>query len=128
MSKIEGKCKEIMDKADWIAIATAGADGPHLAATWGDYVRKIGLVNDELVLVPMGGFRATERNLTADNRIELLFATKLVPSAQSLGRGCRIRGKGHVETSGERFDAVKKAFSWARGVLVVTVEETRVQL
>jgi hypothetical protein len=128
MSKIEGKCKEIMDKADWIAIATAGADGPHLAATWGDYVRKIGLVNDELVLVPMGGFRATERNLTADNRIELLFATKLVPSAQSLGRGCRIRGKGHVETSGARFDAVKKAFSWARGVLVVTVEETHVQL
>jgi hypothetical protein len=128
MAKIEGKCKEIMDKADWIAIATAGTDGPHLAATWGDYVRKIGLVNDELVLVPMGGFRATERNLTADNRIELLFATKLVPSAQSLGRGCRIRGKGQVETSGERFDAVKKAFSWARGVLVVTVEETHVQL
>jgi len=128
MAKIEGKCKEIMDKADWIAIATAGTDGPHLAATWGDYVRKIGLVNDELVLVPMGGFRATERNLTADNRIELLFATKLVPSAQSLGRGCRIRGKGHVETSGEHFDAVKNAFSWARGVLVVTVEETHVQL
>jgi len=128
MSKIEGKCNEIMDKADWIAIATAGADGPHLAATWGDYVRKIGLVNDELVLVPMGGFRATERNLTADNRIELLFATKLVPSAQSLGRGCRIRGKGHVETSGEHFDTVKKTFSWARGVLVVTVEETHVQL
>ena len=128
MAKIEGKCKEIMDKADWIAIATAGSDGPHLSATWGDYIRKIGFVNDELVLVPMGGFRATERNLTADNRIELLCATKLVPSAQSLGRGCRIRGKGHVETSGERFDAVKKAFSWARGVLVVTVEEIHVQL
>jgi hypothetical protein len=128
MAKIEGKCKEIMDKADWIAIATAGTDGPHLAATWGDYVRKIGLVNDELVLVPMGGFRATERNLTVDNRIELLFATKLVPSAQSLGRGCRIRGKGHIETFGERFDAVKKTFSWARGVLVVKVEETQVQL
>jgi hypothetical protein len=128
MAKIEGKCKEIMDKADWMAIATAGAEGPHLAATWGDYVRKLGLVNDEIVLVPVGGFRATERNLLSDDRIELLFATKLVPSAQSLGRGCRIRGKGHIETSGVRFAAAKEAFSWARGVLVVTVEETHVQL
>ena len=128
MAKIEGVYKEIMDKADWIAVATAGVDGPHLAATWGDYVKKIGHVNDEMVLVPMGSFRATERNLLADNRVELLFASKLVPSAQSLGRGCRIRGKGSVETSGERFDAVKKAFPWARGVLVVTVEETQVQI
>jgi hypothetical protein len=128
MAKIEGVCKEIMDKADWIAVATAGAEGPHLAATWGDYVRKIGLVNDEMVLVPMYGFRVTERNLLADNRVELMFASKLVKSAQSLGRGCRIKGKGHIETSGERFEAAKKAFSWARGVLVVTVEETHVQL
>jgi hypothetical protein len=128
MAKIEGVCKEIISKADWIAVATAGADGPHLAATWGDYVRKIGLVNDEMVLVPMYGFRVTERNLSADNRIELIFASKLVPSAQSLGRGCRIKGKGRIETSGERFEAAKKAFSWARGVLVVTIEETHVQL
>jgi hypothetical protein len=128
MAKIEGVCREIMDKADWISISTEGADGPHVAATWGDYVRKLGFVNDETILVPLFGFRATERNLLSDDRIELLCATKLVPSTFSLGRGCRIRGKGHVETSGERFDAVKKAFSWARGVLVVMVEETHVQL
>jgi hypothetical protein len=128
MAKIEGASKEILEKADYIAIATAGTEGPHLAATWGDYIKKIGFANDEMVLVPMYGFRTTERNLKADSRVELIFASKLVKSAQSLGRGCRIRGKGHVETSGERFDATKKAFSWARGVLVVTVEETQVQL
>jgi hypothetical protein len=128
MAKIEGKCKEIMEKAEWISIATAGTDGPHLAATWGDYIRKIDIANDEMVLVPVGGFQTTERNLISDNRIELLCASKLVPSAHSLGRGCRIRGKGHIETSGELFAAAKKAFSWARGVLVVKVEETHVQL
>jgi hypothetical protein len=128
MAKIEGICKEIMDKADWISISTEGVDGPHVAATWGDYVRKLGFVNYETIMVPLSGFRTTERNLLSDDRIELLCATKLVPSAFSLGRGCRIRGKGHVETSGERFAAVKEAFSWARGVLVVKVEETHVQL
>ena len=128
MAKIEGKCREIWDKMDWISIATTGLEGPHLAATWGDYVRKLGLVNDEMILVPVYGFRTSERNLLADNRIELLCATKLVPSAQSLGRGFRIRGKGRIETSGERFTAAKAAFSWARAVLVVTVEETHLQL
>jgi hypothetical protein len=128
MAKIEGVCKEIWDKMDWVSIATAGPEGPHVAATWGDYVRKLGLLNDELILVPVYGFRTSEKNLLADNRVELLCATKLVHSAQSLGRGCRIKGRGHIETSGERFAAAKAAFSWARGVLVVTVEETHLQL
>jgi hypothetical protein len=128
MAKIEGVCREVLEKADWISVSTAGADGPHVAATWGDYVRKLGLGNGETLLIPLFGFKTTERNLLADNRVELLCATKLVPSAISLGRGCRIRGKGHVETSGARFAAAKEAFSWARGVLVVTVEETHVQL
>jgi len=128
MAKIDGVCKEILEKTEWISVSTAGPDGPHVAATWGDYVRKLGLVNDEMVLVPLFGFKTTERNLLADDRIELLCATKLVPSTISLGRGCRIKGKGHIETSGKRFEAAKAAFAWARGVLVVKVEETQVQL
>jgi hypothetical protein len=128
MAKIEGVCKEIMEKTDWISVSTAGTDGPHVAATWGDYVRKLGFPNDETIIVPLFGFKTTERNLLSDDRVELLGATKLVPSAISLGRGCRIRGKGHVEISGKHFSAAKEAFSWARGVLVVKIEEVHVQL
>jgi hypothetical protein len=128
MAKIEGVCKEVLEKADWISVSTAGADGPHVAATWGDYIRKLGFPNDETILVPVSGFNTTQRNLALDNRIELLCATKLVPSVISLGRGCRIKGNGHVETSGPHFDAAKAAFSWARAVLVVKVEETHLQL
>jgi len=128
MAKIEGVCREILDKTEWISVSTVGADGPHVAATWGDYVRKLGFVNNDTILVPLFGFKKTESNLFSDDRIELLCATKLVPSAISLGRGCRIRGKGHVETMGRHFSAAKAAFSWARGVLVVKVEETQVQL
>lgn len=128
MAKIESTCREVLDKAEWVAIATAGPGGPHLAATWGAYIKTLGIVNDETLLVPVGGFQTTERNLAANNRIELLCATKHVQGAHGPGKGCRIRGTGEVQTSGELFAAAKKEFPWARGVLVVKVEETAGQL
>ncbi|MCX6543221.1 MAG: hypothetical protein NTV05_02265 [Acidobacteria bacterium] len=42
-----------------MAIATTGPDGPHLAATWGDYVRALG-VPDNVILIPAGGLQTTE--------------------------------------------------------------------
>jgi hypothetical protein len=60
--KIEDKCREVLDKAEWVAIATAGKDGPHLAGTWGDYIRSLGIGNDGVLLIPVGGYRATEKN------------------------------------------------------------------
>ena len=128
MARIEKTCREVIDQAEWIAIATAGVDGPHLAATWGEYVRALGIVNDEVLLVPVGGYLQTERNLAADNRIELLCGTRLVQGTGGPGKGCRIRGRGHIQTSGEQFEATRCKFPWARGVLVVTVEEVSEQL
>ncbi len=128
MLKIAGACREVIDKAEWVAIATSGTEGAHLAATWGDYVRSLGVEDGEIVLVPVGGYRTTERNLASDNRIELLCATRDVAGAGGPGKGCRIRGTGRVETSGDRFTAAKKKFPWARGVLVVKVEEAASQL
>jgi len=29
MTKIEGTCREVLDKTEWVAIATCGKDGPH---------------------------------------------------------------------------------------------------
>ncbi len=128
MSKIEGACKDVIEKAEWVAIATSGGEGAHLAATWGDYVRSLGVENGEVVLVPVGGLRVTERNLASDGRIELLCATREVQGGNGPGKGCRIMGTGRVETAGERFTAAKKNFPWARGVLVVKVEEAAPQL
>jgi len=128
MSKIEGICREVIDKAEWIAIATSGAEGAHLAGTWGEYVRALRKVNDEILLVPVGGYRTTERNLVPENRIELLCATKRVQGAHGPGKGCWIRGTGEIKTSGNRFTAAKTKFPWARGVLVVKVEEVSSQL
>ncbi len=128
MAKIGNKCREVLDKAEWIAIATSGHDGPHLAGTWGESVRALGVKNDDVFLVPAGGLIKTEQNLAADKRIEILFGSRQVQGTHGPGKGCRIRGTGQIQTSGELFDDVKKKFPWARGVLVIKAEEVSEQL
>ncbi len=128
MTKIESICRQVIDKAEWVAIATSGAEGAHLAGTWGAYIRTLGVENDEIILVPVGGYRTTERNLSTDNRIELLCATKQMQGTHGPGKGCRIRGTAEIQTTGDRFAAAKKKFPWARGVLVIKVDEASSQL
>lgn len=128
MARIEKKCREVLDKAEWVAIATTGSDGPHLAGTWGEYIRALGIRNDEIVLVPAGGYQKTEQNLAKDSRIEMLCATQQVQGIHGPGKGCRIRGTGQIQTSGEFAEAAREKFTWARAVLVVKVEEVSEQL
>jgi len=127
LSKIEGKCREVIEKAEWVAIATAGKDGPHLVATWGDYIRVLG-TKDDKILVPVAGYQITDQNLTRDNRIEILCATRQVPGAHGPGKGCRIRGTGQIQTSGDFAEVAKRKFPWARGVLIIKIEEVAEQL
>ncbi len=128
MAKIEGKCREVLDNTDWVAIATTGSDGPHLAATWGSYIRALGIRDDGIILVPAGGYHKTERNLEKDNRIELLCGTRQVEGIHGPGKGCKIRGTARLQTAGELAETAKKKFPWARGVLVIKVDETLEQL
>jgi hypothetical protein len=128
MAKIEKKCRDVLDKTEWIAIATAGADGPHLAGTWGEYVKALGTFNDDTLFVPVGGYQKTEANLKMNGTIELLCGTRQVQGTLGPGKGCRIRGTGEIQKSGEKFQEVKKKFPWARGVLVVKIEEASEQL
>ena len=93
----------------------------------GDYIRVLG-TKDDKILVPVAGYQITEKNLTNDNRIEILCATRQVHGAHGPGKGCRIRGTGQIQTSGEFAEAAKKKFSWARGVLIIKTEEVVEQL
>lgn len=127
MPTIEGEIRAVIDRSEWVAIATAGSGGPHLAATWGDYVRALG-VQDDVILIPAGGLQTTEANLAVDPRIELLFASREVKGSSDSGQGCRLRGLGEFQASGPAADAVKARFPWARGALVVRVEHATAQL
>ena len=127
MAKIDDAIRDVIDKCEWVAIATAGPDGPHLAATWGDYIRALGVESDRL-LIPAGGLRQTEANLEANPRIELLLASRQVQRAQGAGQGCVLSGTARLEAAGPDFDKVKARFPWARAALVVTVERAATQL
>ncbi len=127
MAKIEGSVREVMDACEWVAIATVGADGPHVAATWGDYVRALGF-EDDVILIPAGGLRKTEANLKANPRVELLMASRQVARPQGAGQGCVLSGTAEVRSSGPEMDKVKAQFPWARGALIVRVERATTQL
>lgn len=122
MAKIEGMCKEVLDKTEWISIVTSGEDGSHSVATWGDYVRSIGIDGDTLI-IPAGGYYKTEENLKRNNRVELLVASTQVSGDRSIGRGFRLSGTGTLHASGRMFDLAKSKFSWARAALVIKIEQ-----
>ncbi len=128
MVKIEGKCREVMDKTEWVAIATCGENGSHVVATWGDYVRALVTEDGDIIVIPAGHYNITEENLKKNNRIELLVASREVEGTYGPGQGCCISGKGEIHTSGKFAWMAKSKFSWARGALVIKVEEIKTQL
>jgi hypothetical protein len=127
MAEITGIGKEVLEKTEWVAVATAGPDGPHVVATWGDYIRSLGLEGDR-ILIPVGGMRQTEMNLGHDNRVELLCGTRQVQGTRGPGKGCSVVGRGEMLHSGSEWDAVGAKFPWARAVLVITIDKMLPQL
>lgn len=127
MTKIQGNCRDVCEAADFIAIVTSADDGPHVVGNWGSYMRKIGYSDDTIVL-PAGRYRKTEENLRRNSRIQLLVASHDVQGTRSKGQGYLITGTGEIVTEGEHAQAAKASFPWARGALVVHVEEVQAQL
>ncbi|MCL5072559.1 MAG: pyridoxamine 5'-phosphate oxidase family protein [Actinobacteria bacterium] len=122
MLKIEGISREVLDKTEWVAIVTQGEDGPHLVATWGDYVRQIGAVDDKII-IPVGTYSKTEENLKKNKNIQLLIVSKQVNGTHGPGQGCRLLGEGEIQKEGKILEKVKEKFSWARGALIVKINE-----
>ena len=127
MTKIEGSCREVCEATEFVAIVTSGDDGPHVVGNWGDYMRTVGVKEDTIIL-PAGRYHQTEQNLRKNNRIQLLVASKRVQGTRTPGQGCVIAGTAEIVGSGEVMDAVKAKFSWARGALVIHVEQVKMQL
>ncbi|OGA11897.1 MAG: hypothetical protein A3D95_07190 [Betaproteobacteria bacterium RIFCSPHIGHO2_12_FULL_69_13] len=125
--KIEGNCREVCEATEFMAMVTAGDDGPHLVGNWGDYMRALG-IEENRILLPVGRYHRTERNLAKNARMQLLVASKKVQGTRSPGQGYVIEGTARIVNSGEPFDKVKVKFPWARGAMVIDVAEVRAQL
>jgi hypothetical protein len=108
-----------------VAIATQGADGPHLVNTWNSYV----IIDDEgKLLIPAGRMQRTEENLEVDNRVVLTIANRQVVGLRYPGTGMLIHGRAAFVTEGPSFTAIKERFSWARAALVITIESSELTL
>ena len=125
--KIEGNCREVCEATEFVAMVTAGDDGPHLVGNWGDYMLALGVEEDRIVL-PAGRYHTTERNLGKNSRIQLMVASRSVQGTRSPGQGYVIEGSARIVSSGELFDKVKARYPWARGAMVIDVKEVRAQL
>jgi hypothetical protein len=121
--KFDDKIKEVFEKTEVVCIATCGNDDPHLVATWGDYVRNIGIKDSGEIVIPAGGYRKTEENLNRNNRVEVMIASKDVEGTRGSGKGFLFLGKGEVQTSGDLAETAKSKYPWARGALVISVEK-----
>ena len=128
MAKIYGECREVLGRTEWVAITSIGSDGPHTVATWGDHVRRMGVKDDEVIIVPAGKYEKTEEDLKTNAHLELMIASRQVQGGYGSGQGCRISGEGELQTAGEYAKVVKQTFPWARGALVIKVQEVNPQL
>ncbi|MCC7326804.1 MAG: pyridoxamine 5'-phosphate oxidase family protein [Burkholderiales bacterium] len=127
MTMIEGNCRDVCETTEFVAIITSGDDGPHVVGNWGDYMRTLGIEEDTIIF-PAGRYHQTEQNLRKNNRIQLLLASKKVQGSRTSGQGYLIAGTAEMVGSGEIVDAVKAKFPWARGALVIRVDQVKAQL
>jgi len=127
MAKIEGSCRELCEATEFVTIVTSGDDGPHVVGNWGEYMRTVG-IKEDMIVFPAGRYHKTEQNLRRNGRIQLMIASKKVQGTRNPGQGCVIAGTGEILGSGDIVDAVKAKFPWARGALVIHVEEVKLQL
>jgi len=127
MAKLEGISRDVCEATEFVTIVTTGDDGPHVVGNWGEYMRTLGIKEDMIVL-PAGRYRKTEQNLRKNNHIQLMVASKKVQGTRTPGQGCLIVGTAEILDSGDVADAVKAKFPWARGALVIRVEDVQTQL
>lgn len=127
MSVIDEVTRELLDKTEFLALVTEGPDGAHVVGNWGEYLRRLGLDGDRIVL-PAGYYRRTEENLGRNDRIQIMVASRSVAGSHGPGQGCVLKGSARIESDGERAERAKAAFPWARGALVITVSSVETQL
>ena len=116
---IPGTLQEIMKKDGVVAIATLGADGPHLVNTWNSYLK---ISPEGRLLIPAGYMHKTEANINHHPDVLITLGSSKVEGLHGLGAGFLIKGKARFVTSGPDFDLMKEKFSWLRATLAVTLE------
>jgi len=124
---LDPSAREVIDTSQWLAIATAGPEGPHQAACWTRNIQALDYT-DSVIRIPVWRLEQTERNLLQDSRIELLFVSADVQRADGTGQGLSILGHGEVHRIGTPMEDARQSLDWINGVLIVTIHSWRLHL
>jgi len=115
---IPEKLLEVLKQDGVVAIATLGAEGPHLVNTWNSYIQ---ITSDGRLLIPVGYMHRTEANIAFNNQVLITMGSSKVAGNMGPGTGFLIKGTAVIADSGADFDAIKAKFPWARAVMAVTI-------
>jgi hypothetical protein len=116
---IPEKLLEVMKQDGVVAIATLGADGPHMVNTWNSYLRT---TVDGRLLIPVGYMHRTEANIAFNPEVLITLGSSKIKGLHGPGTGFLIKGKAAFVASGPDFDVLKATFQWLRATMVVTIE------
>ena len=116
---IPEKLLEVMKQDGVVAIATLGADGPHMVNTWNSYLR---VTEDGRLLIPAGFMHQTEANVAFNPQVLITLGSSKIKGLQGPGTGFLIKGKAVFVTSGPDFDVMKAKFKWLRATMAITIE------
>ncbi len=117
--KVPEKLLEVLKNDGVIAIATLGADGPHMVNTWNSYAR---ISENGRLLIPAGYFHKTEANIAVNNKVLVTLGSSKVKGINGPGTGFLIKGTAAFLTAGPEFEATKARFGWARATLAITID------
>lgn len=108
----------VLEHEGVVAIASQAPDGtPHLVNTWNSYVQ---ITSDERLLIPVGGMRKTEENISQTKTVLLTAGSRDVQGKHGPGTGFLVTGTAEFSYAGEDFNVIKSMFAWARAALSVT--------
>jgi len=118
-SKLSEKFREVIKHEGIVSVVSWGEDEPHVANTWNSYLV---ITEDERILIPIYGFRKTEKNVNVNNRIKITLGSREVLGYKDYqGTGFLINGTARFMNSGPEFDMMKEKFSFPNRILEVTV-------
>ncbi len=110
---------EIMKQDGVVAIATLGADGPHMVNTWNSYLQA---TEDGRLLIPAGYMHRTEANIAFNPQVLITLGSSKLKGLHGPGTGFLIKGRAVFLTAGPDFDVLKAKFKWLRATMAVTIE------
>ena len=87
---IPEKLLEVLKQDGVVAIATLGAEGPHLVNTWNSYIQ---VTSDARLLIPVGYMHRTEANIAFNNQVLITMGSSKVAGNMGRGRVFSSRGR-----------------------------------